>query len=290
MTKGAIVCAACGAKVSAARARCPRCRAVLTSAPAAADPNLSARTLKIAGGVLAVVVVAVAVVIWRSREATPEATRQPAPAGAAAPAAARGPIGVKDPAEAPQPPPFEIASGLTPVPESADDAAALATFQAALERSPQDAAILYNIGRLLLRLGRPREAVAPLKQALALKADNWSYAFSTGYAFALSEQFSEAVAAFRTARLLMPGDAATSYDLALALQRLGDYPAAAEEYAAARALNAAALSPKLGLAISLDRQGKAAEAIAAYEECLRLMPAGPEADRVRARIERLRGA
>ena len=89
----------------------------------------------------------------------------------------------------------------------------------------------------------------------------------------------------------MPTDAVTSYDLALALQQARRLPGSGGGIRGGhRALNATALSPRLGLAISLDRQGKTAEAIAAYEECLQLMPAGPDADRVRARVERLRGA
>ena len=234
MTKGAIVCAACGAKVSAARTRCPRCRAVLTSAPAAADPNLSARTVKIAGGVLAVVVVVAAIILWRSGEAPPAAIRQPTAAGPSAPAAARGPIGVKDPAEAPQPPPFEIAPGLTPVPESADDARGARNVSSrSRTQSPGSGDPLQHRPRV----PAPRPAA---RGGCTAEAGTRAEGRTTGRTrsarvtrFALSEQFSEAVAAFRTARALMPGDAATSYNLALALQRLGNYPAAAEEYAAA---------------------------------------------------------
>jgi Flp pilus assembly protein TadD len=47
------------------------------------------------------------------------------------------------------------------------------------------------------------------------------------------------------------------------------------------------VGPRLGLAITLDRLGRVADAIRAYQECLLLMPAGAEADRVRARIARL---
>jgi tetratricopeptide (TPR) repeat protein len=288
MTQGAIVCAACGAKVRATRTRCPKCRAVLAS-PLPAEVRVSGPAMKIAGGVLAVVFIAAVVILWRGEGSPPPAIPQTKPADPSA-RTLPGPLVGREPAEVPLAPPFELASALTPVPESTDDAAALAGLQNSLESDSQNAATLYNIGRLLLRLGRPREAVAPLKQALALKGDNWSYAFSAGYALALSEQFSEAVSAFRLARGLMPNDAATSYDLALALQRLGDYAGAAEEYVAAIRLNSGAISPKLGQATSLDRLGKVTEALAAYEECLRLMPPGPEAERVRARVERLRGA
>ena len=283
MTKGAVVCAACGAKVSAARARCPRCRALLTTAAPPAEARLSARTAAIAGGVLAVACVATVIVLWRADDPLPESRAKP-PAPASRPQAA-APVT----AEVPPAPPFELASGLTPVAEGADDAAALAGFERALDGDPQNAVVLYSMGRVLLRLRRPHDAIGPLKRASTLNGDDWSYAFSTGYAAALASRFQEALPAFRAARALKPADAVTSYDLALTLQRMGDHAPAAEEYAAAIALNRAAVSPRLGLAIALDRLGKASEAVAAYDEALQLMPPGPDADKVRARVERLRG-
>jgi Flp pilus assembly protein TadD len=285
MTRGAIVCQACGAKVSATRTRCPRCRAALAAGPPS-EARLSGRTVAIAGSVLAFACIATAVIFWRGREeSAPPASQTQTAAPAARSQRAAPAVG-----EVPPVPQFELAPGLTPVPEGGDDAAALAALQRALERDSQDAATLYSIGRLLLRVGRPQEAIGPLKQALALKGDDWSYAFSTGYAYARASRFEEAVPAFRTARGLKPDDALTSYNLGLALQRQGDFDGAVEEYAAAIRLNSAAIAPRLGLAISLDRLGKATEAIAAYEECLSLMPTGGDADRVRARVARLRSA
>ena len=283
MTKGAIVCQACGAKVSATRTRCPRCRELLvTETPK--EAHVSGGAAKIAGGVLAVALVATVVILWRSGDAPPPASPAKAvkPAATAAPAAAAV-------ADVPPAPTFQLASGLTPVPESTDDAAALAGFERTLERDPEDAATMYNIGRVLLRQRRPIPAVAPLRRAFALKPDNFSYAFTAGYAYALAGEFPEAVRAFRIARGLMPSDAVTSYDLALALQRAGDFAGAAGEYAAAIRLNAEPVSARLGRAISLDRLGNATEAVAEYEECLRIMSPGPEADRIRARMVRLRG-
>ncbi len=284
MTNGAIVCPACGAKVSATRTRCPRCRAELTTSPAPSDVQLSRNAGKIAGVVLAVACIATVVILWRSGDEPPPASPAKAvnPAASARPAAATVP-GV------PTPPAFELASGLTGVPESGDDAAALARLQRELEGDPQNAATMYNIGRLFLRQRKPALAVAPLTQAFTLKADNWSYAFSAGYALGLASRFPEAATAFRAARALEPSDPATTYNLAVALQRQADHAAAAEEYAAAIALNSAAISPRLGRAIALDRLGNSTQAIAAYEECLQMMPAGQDADRVRARAAHLRG-
>jgi len=285
MTKGAIVCAACGAKVSATRTRCPRCRAVLTEAKEPSEVRLSGGAGKIAVGVLAVAFIATVVILWRADSAPPVSEAKPAGPSAAPTQPAAAAV-----AEVPAAPAFVLAPGLTFVPARGDDAALLAEFEAALNRSPQDPAILYSLGRVLLRLQRPNVAVGPLQRAYSLKDDDWSYAFTAGYALGLVSRFPEAVSALRAARGLKPEDPVTSYDLALALHRQGDYAGAAEEYAAAVKLNPAAIPPRLGLAISLDRLEKTSQAVAAYEDCLQMMPAGPEADRVRARVERLRGA
>ena len=156
--------------------------------------------------------------------------------------------------------------------------------------NPQDAAILYSIGRVLLRLQRPNVAVGPLQRAFALKDDDWSYAFTRGTPWASRRGFRRRCPRFAPRAGSSPPTPVTSYDLALALQKQGDYAGAAEEYAAAIGLNPAAIPPRLGLAISLDRLGKTSQAVAAYEDCLQMMPAGPDADRVRARVGRLRGA
>jgi protein O-GlcNAc transferase len=121
-----------------------------------------------------------------------------------------------------------------------------------------------------------------------MKADQWPQAFTLAYTSALGQHWPEAVAGFRRAKALRPSDPVTSYDLALAQQKMGDYAGAAQEFAAAGAL-APSAAGLLGLAISLDRQGKAAEARAAYNDALRLMPEGPDAERVGARVRRLDG-
>jgi tetratricopeptide (TPR) repeat protein len=287
MTKDTIICARCGAKVPSTRTKCPRCRAVVTDA-SKSQVQLSKRTAAIAGTVLALAAVATLAILWRGdREPTSTAPAKPNPSGPGRPADA--PSVVAQTKEAPPDPPFELSSRLLPGPRSGgDDAESLASFRAAIERDPQNAAALYGAGSALLRLRRTREALVPLQQAVALQGDNGSYVFTYGYAAALSEQWSDAAAAFRQACTLLPEDPAPAHDLALALKKLGDYPGAAQQYEAAIRLDSRAVGPRLGLAITLDRLGRRADAIKAYEECLLLMPAGAEADRVRARIGRLK--
>ena len=118
MTKGAIVCAACGAKVSATRERCPRCRAVLTAAKEPSEVQLSGGAGKIAAGVLAVAFIATVVILWRGDSAPPVSDAKPA-----APSAAPAQPAAAAVADVPAAPAFELAPGLTFVPARGDDAA-----------------------------------------------------------------------------------------------------------------------------------------------------------------------
>lgn len=286
MTKGAIICQQCGAKLRSTRARCPRCRALITGPPAP-EPRLSKRATAIGGAALAMAIVATLAILWPSEKAAVPAAGVKAndPLGERRQGVA-APV-VTHAAEVPPDPPFELSSRVPAIPQSGDDEASLASFQRAIERNPQDAEALYNAGSALVRLRRPQEALPPLKQAAALQADNAAYVFAYGYASAMAEQWSDAAAAFRQARALLPDDVAASHDVALALKKLGDYPGAVQEFEAALRLNSRAVGPRLGLAISLDRLGRVADAVKAYEECLLLMPAGADADRIRARVARL---
>lgn len=299
---GSVICEACGAKVRDSHVRCPRCRAflpkpepkVLRRATTAQKgdseksgaPKIAAIALGLVGAVVAVV--------WLTQG-------EPAPTAAVAtpadPLAARRARGVTSPS-APQgdlqpgvipPDPVFVLPPQLALGSGDNDTEALARFRTAAERSPEDPQPFYDIGRALMRLGRPQEALGPLQRAIELAGDQWRFAFMHSYACALSQRWPDAVGGFRRAKSLMPNDAVTSYDLALALQKLTDYPGAVQEYNAAVQLDPSGALPRLGLAISLDRSGNAAEALAAYQQAARLLPEGADADRVNARIAKLGG-
>ena len=79
----------------------------------------------------------------------------------------------------------------------------------------------------------------------------------------------------------------SSANLALSLLRMGDRDGAAKEFTAAIALDPNDAPSRLGLAISLDGAGQSADAAAAYRAYLRLMPSGPDADKINARLSYL---
>jgi Flp pilus assembly protein TadD len=208
---------------------------------------------------------------------------------ASAPRVAQPPLVIEDAAKLPAMPAPKPSQGLPLDSQSADPATALALHRAVLEQDPQNAAALFGVGRALLVLGRTREALGPLQQAVQLRPGDWGMTFTYGRALVAADDYPSAVNAFRRARTLAPNEPASSANLAMALLRMGDRPGAAREFAAAVALDGRDPSLRLGLAISLDAAGQDSDAASAYREYLRLTPAGPEADRINARLSYLSG-
>jgi len=171
-----------------------------------------------------------------------------------------------------------------------DYGAALAQYQAAVERNPRDAESLSNLGQVLVRLNRAEEALAYFQRALEIVPDRWSYQFNLARALGLVNRTAESIAAYRKAQQLFPDDYVTTFNLALTLHKSGDDAGAVEQYRKAIALQPDDASFRLALGNSLVGLDKRSEAAAAYEEYLRLSPSAPDADKVRARIAVLTGA
>lgn len=290
----AIVCSTCGSKVRSGRQKCPRCRAPLTAASPEAVAARS-RTLARAAAIVAGSAALVLAGLWFARG--------PAPSSAPAFATATGDplmnrrrleVARTDQAAAPKDEgidrPFLDPSSKGAVAYTAGDyATALAQFQQAIERNPQDAESLSNLGQVLVRLNRVDEAIPYFQRALAIVPDRWTYQFNLARALGLLGRMDESIAAYRRAQQLFPDDYVTAFNLALALHKRGDEAGAVEQYQKAITLQPEDASFRLALGNSLLRLDKRAEAAAAYEEYLRLSPSGPDADKVRAKIVELTG-
>jgi Flp pilus assembly protein TadD len=291
----AVICSNCGSKIRAGRKKCPRCSAVL----AAPSPGLAAaqsRRLARTAGIFAASFALVLVVLWFMRGPAPSTaavTKTPVTdplanrrQQAAAPAADGAAPAVKQGADRPF---LDPAGKGSTAYASGDYATALAQFQAAVERNPQDAESLSNLGQVLVRMNRAEEAIPFFQRALAILPDRWSYQFNLARALGLVGRMDESVAAYRRAQQLFPNDYVTTFNLALALHKNGDEAGAVEQYQKAIVLQPEDASFRMALATSYERLQKRAEAAAAYQEYLRLSPAAPDADKVRARIAELTG-
>lgn len=291
MTRTAVACQACGAKVRADRNRCPRCRTHLT-VPDVVGAAESSRRLRLAAGVLAAVFALVVVGLWIARDAPP---------AVAAAATASDPLAERRSAPvpaAPSPAP-DVEAGAHPYLEAAgagaiaydagDYGAALARYQDAVKKNPDDAESFSNLGQVLVRLNRAPEAIPYFQRAVEILPSRWAYHFNLARAFALTNRTDEAIAAYRRAQSLFPDDYATAFNLAMTLHHAGDESGAVDQYKKAIQLQPADASFRKALGISYEELRKGPEAAAAYEDYLRLSPGAPDADSVRARIARLTG-
>ena len=186
--------------------------------------------------------------------------------------------------------PFLDASGKGAAAYAAGDyAAALAQFQEAVERNPQDAESLSNLAQVLVRLNRAEQALPYFQRAISILPERWSYQFNLARALGLLGRVDESIAAYRRAQQLFPDDYVTTFNLALSLHKAGNEAGAVEQYQKAIALQPEDASFRLALGNSLVRLDRRAEAAAAYQEYLRLSPSAPDADKVRAKIVELTG-
>jgi tetratricopeptide (TPR) repeat protein len=287
-----INCPACGAKLRAARRRCPRCRARIARPDPAVAAAASRKLARIAAGMLAGFVVLLAA-LWLARDPEPSA---PFAITTTDPFAARRSADTAVSPQTTEPQRAGENANASPDSQQATQAAgsanmdaALAYYQDAIGRNPADADSFSNLGQILLRLNRPADALPHLQRAMELKPDTWAYTVNMGRALGSLGRWHDAVAMYRRAQALLPDDGGTTFKLAEALREWGDVEAAVAEFEKAIALDPKDATFRIALGRALESLGRPVEAAAAYEEGLGLAPNTPEADTVRKRIAQLRG-
>jgi tetratricopeptide (TPR) repeat protein len=282
-----VSCERCGAKRRLDGDRCPKCRAYLAVRDPAREVASSRRLARVA----VVVVGAFALILiglWFFRDAAPVAS-------VARPVAHPVSPSVETQAALPPPAAPEVAEHPFVDPagkgslayEAGDYNASLAHYLAAVEKNPDDAESLSNLGQVLVRLNRTAEAIPYFERAVAILPGRWAYHFNLARALGLLGRTDDAIAGYRRAQQLFPDDYATAFNLGMTLHHKGDEAAAVEQYQKAIALLPEDASFRKALGISYERLQKGPEAAAAYQQYLRLSPAAPDAEKVRARIAQL---
>jgi tetratricopeptide (TPR) repeat protein len=288
---GAVICAACGAKVKGSRVKCLRCGEPLVARQDAPDPRpIPWTTIGIVIGCVAGVGVAVALT---GRSAAP-----PVPAGTT-------PTAVGAPRTANATSSRAVPGSNTAEPNQANAAvsnliagqqayaagnvdASLQQLQAAVDANPNDVRALNDLGQVLVRTGRAREAVPYLDKAVSLKPDSWAYQFNRARAHAQLEEWGPAVEGYRAAAQLFPDDYATQYNLAKALQASGNISAALTAYEKAIELAPGQSDFQLSYGLALEAAQRPQDAAAAYRRYLELEPSAPQAEKVRAHLAGLK--
>ena len=293
---GYVICDACGARVKAARRRCPRCEELLVPRAATATTD-TARGSDVAtfirvtvGAVLAIVTVGM---MWMFRSQTEAGvatltantnTAVPSHVQAAQAATTGVPL---------DPPAYERATGRDvnraagAAFASADFDRARATYEQALEKNPNDPEALNGRGQALVRLGRVADAVQDFERAASIAPDKWAYRFNLAHALGQLGNWDRAITEYREAAHLFPTDYATQYNLAMALHKKGDEQSAVTEFR--RAIELAPSEPtfRLSLGISLEKLGHIPDAVREYLAFLEMDPSSPDATKLKAHIDNL---
>lgn len=211
---------------------------------------------------------------------TATATRPPAPAAIAQPPSAR-PIPTPGFLSSTQAGNLSIKQGDLP--------AALEKFRLAVADNPGSPEANNGLGLVLTRLGRLQEAATYFDRAIEANGSRWAYLFNRGNAFAALAQWDRAIADYRRAQNLFPGDYAIAFNLALALHKSGDEAAAIPAYQRAIELAPSEPSFQLAIGITYEKLGRAADAALSYRRYLALSPDAADAERVKQRIVALMG-
>jgi protein O-mannosyl-transferase len=130
--------------------------------------------------------------------------------------------------------------------------------------------IHHGLGRALVGLGRPDEAIAVFREALAHDFLTAGIHTDLGVALARAGRHDEAVAHFEMAASLNPRSAAARNNLGGALVRQERLEEAVAQFEMAVRLDPSLVDAYYNLALALDRLDAHAEALAAYERVLAL--------------------
>jgi tetratricopeptide (TPR) repeat protein len=157
-------------------------------------------------------------------------------------------------------------------------------FIAAQEIAPDDGANLYNLGLVHIQMGRTREALGEIKRALAMLPDAPAGAYVD--LAKLADQAGDSAdrdAALQHAESLPGGIAAAEFGRAQIKYLHNDFSGAESLVRDAIAKEPGVPDEWTLLGMSLARQGRAQEALAAYQQSLRLKP-DPSLRRMVSRI------
>lgn len=296
MAVAAVICAACGAKVRGDRVKCLRCGEPLVArqAPAPSRP-IPWTNIGVVAGCLTLAGAGIMLTGGSAQSSTPP----PAASGLLKPAVLNAveTTGIRSTTtDAPQyiPNPASIAATDLLAAEKAYEAGnaegALSRLQAAASANPEDPRALNDLGQVLVRAGRAKEATPYLDKAVQLKPDSWTFQFNRARAYAQLQQWGQAVEGYRAAAQLFPDDYPTQYNLAKALQASGNLGAAIVGFEKAIQLAPGQADFQLSYGLALEAAKRPQDAAAAYKRYLELEPESPEAEKVRAHLADLQPA
>ena len=162
-----------------------------------------------------------------------------------------------------------------------------ALLRLALERDPDDAAALFNLGMGLGDQGQTTEAIHLLQRLVSLQPDYPSAWVALGVAQGRAGQWDDAIRAFREAVARDPSDALSRKNLGAALSQTGHLDEARDHLKASVVMLPSDAQAWLNLAANLEQSGTMAEAETAYQRVITLDPGGHLAEKAEAGRNRI---
>jgi tetratricopeptide (TPR) repeat protein len=150
-------------------------------------------------------------------------------------------------------------------------------YQQILRIDPRHADCLHLLGMIAYQMGNPENAVAMIRQAIAINKTDAVYHSNLGTVFEAQGSLDEAADCYRNAIALCPQLAIANYNLANVLQAQDKLDDAAVYYERALALKPDLAEAHYNLGNVFEAQDKLDEAVASYGRALALEPGKYEA-------------
>ncbi len=167
--------------------------------------------------------------------------------------------------------------GLLTVRRNEDYRSDVSIWSSVVDHRPRNTRALVNLGTVLMRSGRPDEALARYDEAVRIDPNNSEAQFNLGLTLAGRNQLDGAVVHLQEATRLVPQSAMAQYDLGTVFAQRGDLAPAAAHLAESLRLDSRNAGAHNALGSVLARQGNLAEAVREFSEALRLQPDYAEA-------------
>ena len=169
---------------------------------------------------------------------------------------------------------------------------AAAQFRKALAAKPDNVTVLNSLGASLEAQGKLDDAAVPLQRALVLRPDYADAHYNLGTLLLAENRIDEAIPHLLAMTVAKPDDLPARERLVEALQRSGQFESAIAQSLELLRLQPANSGTHNNLGVLYARKGDMAKAVAEFEEAVRLNPAEPSArqnlERARARLRSTR--
>jgi tetratricopeptide (TPR) repeat protein len=163
----------------------------------------------------------------------------------------------------------------------------VATLRLALQRDPNDAAALFNLGMSLGDAGEAAEALELLQRLITNEPGYPGAWVALGVAQGRSKQWDAAIRSFTEAVSRNPQDGFAHKNLGAALSQTGQLDKARDHLKAAVVVLPSDAQAWLNLAMNLEQSGATAEAEIAYQRVITLDPGGKLAEKAEAARNRI---